>query len=411
MFYAYSKTTSNRLIMKNRTHSLTLIPVKEALKQFIINIAHFLQKLQFFRKNQKEVLLICNGPLMALYLSHILKIFKDDPRLNFSYFEYSSTNERSDSSAYISKKLKARRVTSKRAFLKKWDLIVVADHAMPSLIDSQGCPTIYMGHGLESGKIVNNEYYTLGSRSIKENGECRYSSFLFASNYMVEYYARNKVPFTKLAFVSGDPIFDELLKRQEKRASIRHNLGIEENQIVVYVMSTWGPNCLWQSIGDKMLEQMKKLQKKYRFILGAHPNEYRPQNNGKRTWGLHLQEQKEFLVLNPDKDYKNYLTACDVIVSDHTSLILYGALLSRPLVIMDLDKALIEEESLTSRLMEISPKLKKDASNLESSILDAINNYSTQERNLIHKDIISYPGENHDRVRTHVYNTLGIPSL
>ena len=396
--------------MKNKPHSLTLKSIKFALRNLILKTAHFLQKLIFLRKTRKEILLICNGPVMAQHLGQVLDIFKNDLRLNFSYLECFSINEIPNSSANISKQLKTRRTSSRRALLKNWDLIIVADHTMPSLIDSQDCPTIYMGHGLETGKFVDNESYKLGSRSIKEDGECRYSSFLVASNYIVENQTRNKAPFPKLMFVSGDPVVDDLLNRQEKRESIRHKLGIKENQIAVYVMSTWGPNCLWQTIGDEILVRIKDLQSEYRFFLGAHPNEFRPRNDGGRSWGLHLQKQNGFIVVDPTQDWKDYLTACDVIVGDHTSHMLYGALLSRPLVFMNLDKNLIEEGSLPSRLMQISPKLKDDASNLGSSILDAIENYPAHERNAIHKDIVSHPGRSHDRIRTHIYNTLHLPN-
>ena len=211
----------------------------------------------------------------------------------------------------------------------------------------------------------------------------------------------------------GDLMTDQISEHSVRRESIREQMGFTEDDKVVYVMSTWGPNCLWHTVGEKLLAQLPSLKGKYRFILGAHPNEYRPVQEGKRVWGAHLQamglEDTGVVIVDPNLRIGDYFTACDLIVTDHSSMGIYGAMMNRPLVFVPLSDAWLgHNESLIVKLKSISPVLNSDASNLEASLDSARDRYPMEQLQELRQEINSYPGQYNQRVKNELYSMVKI---
>jgi CDP-glycerol glycerophosphotransferase (TagB/SpsB family) len=204
-----------------------------------------------------------------------------------------------------------------------------------------------------------------------------------------------------------------MLALTKHRDEYRRKWGFKPDEIVVFVMAGYSEDdCnLYYTVGDAVLAEAKKLLGEFRFILNVHPHEYRTKPPGQRVWGEYLRTQRQhgFVVREPHESWIPCMVACDVILTDQTSLALHGALLERPVVYAPVPDYLLEKGALVWRLREISPKIKPDASDLRDRLLEAIHNYPIEALRQLAQDINSYPGQSAERVLKEVYGLLGLP--
>jgi hypothetical protein len=150
----------------------------------------------------------------------------------------------------------------------------------------------------------------------------------------------------------------------------------------------------------------------FHFTLSAHPREYSDEFKNEPRSGAYVESQREegFRVRDPSEDWLPYILACDVIVADHTSLVLNGVMLGKPVVLVPVADDLIMEGSARWRLREISPIIAEDASNLRECLLRALHDYPFDEQRKLAADINSYPGQSAERVLEEIYSLLKLPA-
>ncbi len=160
--------------------------------------------------------------------------------------------------------------------------------------------------------------------------------------------------------ITGDPKIDLLLRENERRPEIRKQYGYREGEIVVLVMSTWGPLSLFASLGEAFLAEMRELSKRYRFIFSIHPNNFFWKDYPdiiRRAWNtLNLQEEG-LLIIPPSTRWEPYMVCADVAVSDHTSMALYYTQLHRPLIAVKVRDYKFPVNHTLNRLWELLPLL------------------------------------------------------
>jgi len=187
-------------------------------------------------------------------------------------------------------------------------------------------------------------------------------------------------------------------------------MGIKGDEKVVFIVSTWGPNSLFRKWGSSIIHEARKIKDKYRFIISIHPLEYKENPMGRRVLDEYIDALKEegFYIREPGEDWKQYLIACDLIITDHTALSLHGALIRRPFVYVPIPEGIVEQESPVSLLKNISPKLRDDAQDLQDKITEALNSYRYDHLEEVAKTINSYPGESKKRITKEIYELLGL---
>jgi hypothetical protein len=96
---------------------------------------------------------------------------------------------------------------------------------------------------------------------------------------------------------------DTLLVERTRREEYRERFGFRPGDTVVFVTSTWGPQILFQHMGDVFLAEARRLQDQFHFMLSAHPFEYRPSKPNRRNRGEYLRTQARngFLVREPSE--------------------------------------------------------------------------------------------------------------
>jgi len=346
---------------------------------------------------------------MVEHLSELWELFKDDQNLIFYLFLLHG-DERPGEMERVSHKLPVRIIGNWKLHLKQWDLVIIADHLCSHDISGWNLfswPTLRIPHGM-AGKRVEGELYAFGSKCYDENGRIRYTRMFVYSEAERRKAIEMDHEFSKKVFVVGNLKSDRLLEKSRDRDEIRHQLGIANGEILVLIVSTFGPNCLLNMMGGALLSELRRLFGQFRFALSIHPMEYLSKSTGECSWGERLRTLRAegLLVLDPGEDWEPYVVASDVILTDHTSLSLYGLALRHPYVYVPVHETMVDKDGLTWQLMAISPTLRPDASNLKECLMQALNEYPLEKLKELNENFCSYPGEAKARTQQAVYDML-----
>jgi len=212
--------------------------------------------------------------------------------------------------------------------------------------------------------------------------------------------------------VVGSSYDDLVLEEAKRRDETRRELGYAPDDVVVFVLSSWGPECLFQTVGEDILKDIGTCTDEFKFVLSAHPHEYREQPDNQRAWGEYLRTQAcaGVVIRDPEESWVPHMVACDVMVTDHTALALHGVLLRRPLVYVPVPDGSIVRGTATWRLREISPVYRRRG-DLRKVLNQAINDYPLDKLDEIARDLNSCPGQSAQRIREEVYSLLKLPIL
>ena len=359
----------------------------------------------------RDVLLLCQNGLMADHLRPVWHCLEDDERLRF--FVTSPVDEKTRHEiARIHERLPVTQVKLRRAYVRPWDLIITADHGHHELADRRRCPVMFTGHGV-AGKVVDGEGcdYRYGPRALLPDGSPRYSRMLEASSSTRDRIVGDRPMLRGVVSVVGSLQDDALLSQLSHRAEIRRQLGYSPDDKVVFVLGSWGPNSLFHTIGDELVEAAQSLRDRFHFVLSVHPHEYRPTPSGERVWGEYLENLEEpgFKVRKPSESWIPYMVACDVVVSDHTALAVNAALAAKPMIHAPLAAGVLQEGTILSRLRAIGRVL-DEPSRLEDELERALTAFPLEDLDRLAKDINSCPGQSQQRVRETVYELLDLPN-
>jgi len=348
---------------------------------------------------------------MAEHLSDVWELFKDDPHLTFYLFQ-PFEEKLPGEIEYVSNKIPVRKTSKTELYLRHWDLVIAADHpgavgTLSHIINTFSWPTLRIPHGVP-GKRVDGQIYAFNSQCYDERGEIRYTRMLVSSETERQMAVEADPGFSDRVVIVGNLKSDRLLEMAQYRDEIRQRFGVGPGDIFVLTLSTFGPNCLFNMMGNELIDEMRRHSDLFHFALSVHPLEYRSKGSGGLNWGERLAElvREGFVVRDPKEDWRPYMLACDVILTDHTSLALYGVSLGRPYVYAPVSETLVEKDSLTWHLLAISPMLRADGSNLKESLWSAMNDYPLGKLKDLNQMLNSFPREAEARIRREVYSLL-----
>jgi len=348
---------------------------------------------------------------MAEHLRYFCKLFEDDSRLRFNVlFPAYARKDISGEERGIDGCLPVPEIGFVSAYSRDWDLIVLPSHAPRFLAAMRSTPAVFIGHGPHSGSEAGGTGASAyGKPAFDRKGRPFYRR-MFVSEPMIRDLAiQNNPVLSDVVTVVGSVANDRLLAQCDQRDEIRRCFGFRPNDIVVFVLSTWREHCLFHTVGDAFLEEAKKLMGEFKFVLTIHPNEYRPKPPGQRVWGEYLRTQKQsgFVVREPADDWKPYMVACDIIVTDHTCLAEYGVLLEKPIIRVPVPDECIWKDSITWKIGEFAPVL-DDMRNLRKALREATTDYPLDKLKALAKQMNPYAGQSTERVKKEIYEILGL---
>jgi len=361
------------------------------------------------RRSERWVLIVCGGGHLADHLADFRRLFADDPRLRFRLL-VPRQQRQPGSAARTRAALPLPEVSLLWASVFRWDLAVVADHHEPAVPKPHRCPVIRIQHGLP-GKRVDGSVYAFGPGAFDHRGRLRYTKVLVSSDAVKRLAVECDPAFERAVEVVGNLGDDRLLAEVPNRARHRERLGFTPTDRVVLVFSTWGPNGLFHRFGDAILAQAESLRDEFRFILSAHRLDHAPGAPGERNWGEQVaaQASRGFWVRDPDEDWVPFLVACDVVLSDHTSVTTHAALIGRPVVHVPAAAGVLEPGSPVWQLHEVTPAIRPDAADLGEALRAALRDGPPPGLRDLAAQLNSHPGEAAERIREVTYDLLRLP--
>ncbi|QEU97631.1 hypothetical protein CP970_28440 [Streptomyces kanamyceticus] len=209
----------------------------------------------------------------------------------------------------------------------------------------------------------------------------------------------------------GDPCLDELLVSEDRRKDYRDALGIQDNQRLVMVSSTWGPTSLIArnpELPARLLGQLPWDTHRVGLIL--HPNVW----SAHGAWHIRTLQAAALdaglLLMPPVHDWRPALVAADAVIGDHGSVTLYGAALGRPTALAAHGSEAVPGTA-SADLARIAPRL-DPAGGLLAQV-DGLMRDHAGRRHDPYADVVARafepPGTALARLREAVYDLLRLP--
>jgi hypothetical protein len=208
--------------------------------------------------------------------------------------------------------------------------------------------------------------------------------------------------------VTGDQCFDRLEASHEERERYRRALGVDEDQRMVAISSTWGPNSLLgtcPALPADLLAEMPVDEYVVAAIL--HPNIW----VGHGQWQVRLWLKRALeagLKLVPYREgWRATLVAADSLIGDHGSVTFYGAALGVPTQLGAFADEEIVKDSATSALGQAAPHLVGDRSLRGQIDRLGFERDAGRYRTIVER-AFAYRGEALERLRTVVYELIAL---
>ena len=250
-----------------------------------------------------------------------------------------------------------------RALVCHWDLIVFTNHPYGfGVCFPPWSKKLYVNHGMHTGKINNDleQDGVYGRCKVIRPFRKPYYDCMFSASGGERDFAISQTPELRdriavVGFLRADRFLEYF---REQGAGARTRLGYTRDQRIVHIISTWGENSLWSVRGEWILEQAQRLRGQYQFVVSIHPrfDDLGTGNEESREEILQRFGQAGVTVYQ-DLDWKDYIIASDVALSDHSSLCLYHVLLQHKILLVDVDRDQYLKGSTFDKLVKASSRL------------------------------------------------------
>jgi hypothetical protein len=296
-------------------------------------VVPFLQKLLFKTRKTKKVLLIAQNKVAADYIRDVSLLLQDDNAID----QYVTTDwfpPRHFDKHSISLFFDVPYIHIFRSLFINWDLIIFTNH--PFGLGVWFAPfikKIYINHGIHTGKANYTDTEKFDGVFARDTilrpfSKPLYDKIFVASVNEKKIAITNTPELENRIAITGLLQVDKLLKESAKRSDIRRSLAIQDTDYAIHIISTWGKDSLFQTIGKELLDEAIKLQDRFKFMLSIHPRYDEYEEVGNRNRNSILEKYKiAGLVVNENLDWEKFVISADMVISDHSSLALYNLFL------------------------------------------------------------------------------------
>lgn len=368
--------------------------------------------------NRRTVLIVCHTITSATRLYWIYLLLAADFQLDIVF-----TMAPDDYNAGVAAYLESRdlpQIGWDEATDRTFDLAIAASYGG---IDQLRCALILLAHGAGYNKYspvrpgagllvpeAADSVYGLGDRLVS-SGRVIPTSLGLAHAEQHELLAElHPSAVTDSAHLVGDPAYDQIVNHLLFRDHYRRQFGIEDDQKLIVVTATWGDNWLLlqrPDIFDRMLGDLPA--ERYRVIAMFHPNIWATYTPTRLLDGLKSYLRRGLRVVPCDADWPVVTICADMIVGDHGSGTVYGAIPGVPLIVAMFSSQQIVPDSLAAQLAGIAPRL--DGRSIRTQVEAAAAAYVPGLYEPVVRRITSVPGEFAGRLRRLVYAELGLEEI
>jgi hypothetical protein len=273
-----------------------------------------------------------------------------------------------------------------------------------------------MAHGAGHGKTVRPgayggpvvadfPVYGLDAQRLVYNGRVLAAALVLSHHNELDVLTRQCPEAVEAAVVVGDPCFDRLIASLPSRQRYRRALGVNDDQEVVVVGSTWGPDGNFGHWPDLLPTVMSQLPAdRFRVAALLHPAVW--EAHGHRQVRAWLRDCCDggLLLPDPTEDWRPFVVAADHVIGDHGSVTAYAASIGRRVLLLSGMRTLTASGSPQRVVAASAARL--DPRQL---ILPQLRDARTIDPQAVTAALTAYPGEAAARLRETMYRLLGLP--
>jgi hypothetical protein len=296
-----------------------------------------------------------------------------------------------------------------QATRERFDLVLAAAHG--GLHELHG-PLVVLPHGAGRGKTVGPaggtrrpQVYGLEAQRLMRDGRVLAAAVVLAHERERAILRRQCPDALPVAVVAGDPCYDRLVASLDRRAAYRRAYGVEDDQTLVVVSSTWGPHGLFGYAPDLLPRLMDQLPKaRFRVAALLHPGVWAA--HGIRQVSAWLRDCREAGLILPDHrdDWRAIAIAADRVIGDHGSVTAYTAALGTPLLALTAPDATRTNRRSAQYLALRRARRLDPARPLAAQLRTA----PALDREPVVAALTSRPGQAHRLIRGELYRLLGL---
>jgi hypothetical protein len=291
------------------------------------------------RSDCRTVLVVVHTMASAHRLLDVLELIESDQRVQVVFSQAPDTF--SSGVADFLRATEAVVLPWHQASRERFDLALAAAYGSLHLLHA---PVVLMPHGAGHGKVSQpagdsraprtaTNVYGLDAQRLTRDGRLLASALLLAHDGDLAVLRRQCPQALEVAAVVGDPCYDRLLVSLERRPHYRAAIGVDNDQELVVVSSTWGQQSLLGRNHDLLPRLLDELPSTgFRVAALVHPAVWFA--HGPRQLRAWLADclRAGLLLIGPEVDWRAAVVAADHVIGDHGSVPVYAAAIGRPVL-------------------------------------------------------------------------------
>lgn len=350
----------------------------------------------------RSVLVDSRTPMNYAIIAPLHRAMSADPRVTF-YFTSSETPKQC-AAIYQDAGNAAQLIHPRRATLMKFDAYLTADQLWVKL--PRGTRRIQMFHGV-AGKY--GHVYDTPDRSMREWHRLFFINQKRLNNYKRSGAIDAESPAAKLI---GMPKLDCLVDGSLQRDQVLRSLGIDTTRRTVLYAPTWSPYSSVNAMGVELVEALCKTGYAVMVKLHDRSRDTKFIHSGGIDWDERMKPilKKYAGHLARGTDVCPYLTAADLLITDHSSVGFEYLLLDRPVVRIEMPE-LIEKTNIHEDYVKMLAGASMSVRNVKQTV-DAVKQSLASpqsksiERKQVAQELFYIPGTATARATRELYNVL-----
>lgn len=325
---------------------------------------------RFFKKaltGKRDILIVSSAKQMEEHAFDFYETVKSLPniRLHICCMDYQSAEVEE-----FAKKHGLHFVPNIRALrLLPFDLAACTDYFFDkgTLLRKRLPPVIYLNHGFHTvGRKNSAETYAYSQLAAFND----FAAMLEPNRRICETIKATKPKLADRVYHVGWKFAEQQQTELAKYDYYRERLGFKKEDTVVFAVSTWGENSLFQVLGREFFEAAQRLEGNgYHFALSAHPKEYTVYAEAVEPVGALVDEQEKhgMTVRRVGEPWLPYLAAADIVLSDFSTLTETAIQAKKKLILSAFPREAVWKESVMARAAERLPVI-SSAAQLEQAL-------------------------------------------
>jgi hypothetical protein len=299
----------------------------------------------------------------------------------------------------------------RQAMATPFDLAIVSDTAGVHELDA---PVLLVPHGVMNNKLapaalagVDNELVVgMAAAWLTRFGRLVPAAMALSHDELLAVLHRQCPEALTVARVVGDLCLDRLNASHGTRKHYRQRLGIGQEQVLVALSSTWGPNSLFGRWQRHVYELAAQLPPEHVAVAVMHPALW--YGHGPRQVKAWLREAcRGGLRIVEPLDWRALVVASDVLIGDHGSVTVYAAATGVPVLQIDDAPEAVKGGSAGSLLARSAMKLAIDRP-LTEQLTEVMEGYEPSRHEAIRRRVTSRPEQAASLLRSLMYRLLDL---